>query len=228
MRGVASLLLLSLMLAGCGYASASEPNVVGDVQANAAADDELNAMATSDASIYGPGAIAVDDTVYPGHNAAAADIVEGQVIQLTEEGLGVGSMGLHLAQFYDFGQPRDLVMAMAVNMRGAPSRTGRDETCRLGPIDWAEFGNIRLNFQQGRFVGWHALRAPGRPVTDNDGFSLGSERRDISFYGDDVIHYRWTARGYEFDSGLYHGVLSSARANARVTDLWAGMICEAP
>ena len=227
MRGSSRLLLCLLLpaLAGCadalaqGETNAAAANVIVADDTNAMAD----AMAVTNASMDDN---AVDDPPYPGSNAAAGDIVEGQVLQVTGFGLGVGAMGLHLAQHYDFGAPQNLVMAMALNMRGRPSRVGRDELCRLGPVDWAEFGNIRLNFQQGRLVGWRAVPGPGRPVTDEDAFGLGSARRDITEYDGDTARVMRTPRGYAFESSGYHGMLSSGRADARVTDLWAGMICE--
>ncbi len=226
MRGPRRLLLrlvLPAALAGCANAPPpGEANAVTAAVVNAAADDETNAMA--DMGMDDANAIA-DDTVYPGSNAAAGNIVPGQVLQIYQGGLGVGAMGLHLAQFYEFGQPRALVMAMMANMRGQPRRTGRDENCRLGPIDYADFGNVRLNFQQDRFVGWHAA-AGGPRLVDEDGFGFGSLRDDISVYDNDTIFYRYTARGTEFVSGGYHGLLSSPGRNGRVTDLWAGMICE--
>lgn len=225
MRGLHSLLVslaLPALLAGCANTFPPDRNM-----ANAMTADDLDAStnAVADLSMNDP-ANSPESMSYPGANAAAGDIVEGQVLQVTGYGLGVGAMGLHLGQPYDFGSPQNLVMAMARNMRGQPTRVGRDDQCRLGPIDWAEFGNIRLNFQQGRLVGWRALPGPGRPVTDEDAFGLGSARRDITTYGEDVTHVRRTPRGYAFESSGYHGMLSSGRADARVTDLWAGMICE--
>lgn len=178
---------------------------------NATPPDDLNAMAA--------------DMSYPGSNAAAGDIVEGQVLQIYQGGLGVGAMGLHLGQFYEFGRPRALVMAMMAHMRGQPVRTGRDENCRLGPIDYADFGNVRLNFQRDRFVGWRAT-AGGSRLVDEDGFGFGSPRAEVSGYEDDDVYFRRTARGTEFVLGGYHGVVSSPGPRGRVTDLWAGMICE--
>jgi hypothetical protein len=223
------ILFLPAVLAGCGNApppdetnaamAAEEATNAAAAAANAIADDELNALRMDvDANID-------DDRVYPGSNAAAGNILPDQMIMLYEGGLGVGYVGSHLAQHYDFGQPRTLLIAMATNMRGRPVRSGRDETCRLGPIDWVDYGNIRLNFQRDRFVGWDA--APGGPrLADEDGFGIGSLRRDITEYDGDTVMFRRTARGTEFVSGTYRGLLSSGRADARVTDLWAGMVCE--
>ena len=211
-------------LAGCANAPPPDMNMANattDDPPNAMMFDDLNAAAAMDDPANSP-----ESMTWPGSNAAAGDIVEGQVLQVTGYGLGVGAMGLHLGQPYDFGASQNLVMAMAVNMRGRPSRVGRDDQCRLGAIDWAEFGNIRLNFQQGRLVGWRALPGPGRPVTDEDGFGLGSVRGDITQYDPDSTHVWRTPRGYRFESSGYHGMLGSGRADARVTDLWAGMVCE--
>jgi hypothetical protein len=229
MRGSHRLFLCLLLPALAGCADALAQGETNAAAANVMATDDANAMTAMDDAMAVTNASldanAVDDASYPGSNAAAGDSVEGQVVQLFEGGLGVGAMGLHLAQFYQFGQSRALLMAMMGHMRGQPVRTGRDENCRLGPIDYADFGNVRLNFQQDRFVGWDA--APGGPrLVDNDGLGIGSPRGEIYSYEDDNVYVRRTARGTEFVSGGYHGLLSSARPDARVTDLWAGMICE--
>jgi hypothetical protein len=205
------LLAAALALAGCG--NAQPGNDADMVEANL---DDLNAMATDVPS-------EADNRIYPGSNAVAGDVIPGQEVMFTGEGLGVAMIGLHLGQHYAFGRPRWEIVAMATNVRGAPTGSGTQANCREGPIDYVDFRNLRVNFQQDRFVGWDA--APGDPpVRDEWNFHIGNPRDDITAFGTE-IRYRRTRRGFEFDAGGLRGLLSSGRPDAIVTDLWAGVTC---
>lgn len=200
-------LLAPALLSGCGR---PEPAV------NAAADPANAASASDPAGERGNS---------PGSNAAAGDVVSGQEVMLTGSGLGVAMRGLHLGQHYEFGRPKAEVIAAATALRGPPTGSGRNDECGEGPIDHVDFGNLRLNFQQDRFVGWDA--APGDPpVRDEYGFGIGSPRTDIPEHdGQPPARIERTTLGIEFESSGFHGLLSSDRPDATVTDLWAGMVC---
>lgn len=208
------LALLSAALAGCGNAGAV--NNVAD--ADPARDDRTNAMAATDEVRNG-----IDTR---GANAVAGDVLPGQEVMLERRGLAVGMRGLHPGQFYEFGRPQAEIIAMATNVRGRQTGAGRNTECGEGPIDHVDFGNLRINFQNGRFVGWDA--SPGDPpVRDEWGFGIGSPRSDIGDVadGDAPVRVQRSTLGVEFESSGYGGLLSSDRPDATVTDLWAGMIC---
>lgn len=202
------LVLIAAALAGCGNAL-----VVNDT--NLAIDD-TNAMAMD--------ADAGNHAVYPGQNAVSGDVVAGQEVMLSHGGLAVGARGLHPSQYYAFGRPQAEIVAMATNIRGRPTGSGRNEECGEGPIDYVDFGNLRVNFQNGRFVGWDA--SPGNPpVRDEWGLGIGSPRGELEDENDAPLRVERSTLGIEFSSGGYGGLLSSTRPDARVTDLWAGLIC---
>lgn len=206
------LVLLAAALAGCGGAQAVN-NAAGPVNASG---DDTNALAANDQARNG-----VDTR---GSNAVAGDVAPGQEVMLTRGGLAVGMRGLHPGQSYEFGRPQAEIVAMATNVRGRQTGAGRNEECGEGPIDYVDFGNLRVNFQNGRFVGWDT--SPGEvPVRDEWGFGIGSPRADLQGENDEPLRVDRTTLGIEFSSGGYGGLLSSNRPDATVTDLWAGMIC---
>lgn len=205
------LVAVALALGGCGSAGA------GNVQAQPdSALDETNAMAT------GP---SVDNpSMPPPRNILAGEVLPGQEVMFTGEGLGVAAIGNHLAEHFEFGRPKWEIVTMARHLRGAPTGAGTLTDCREGPIDYVDFGNLRVNFQQDRFVGWDA--APGDPpVRDEWNFHIGKSRRDITENDQDVVRVRRTGRGWEFESGGLRGLLASGGPDALVTDLWAGAVC---
>ena len=200
--------LLAAVLTGCANAPpANETDM---------AMDDTNAMAAGEAR---------SERVYPGRIAAAGDVIPGQEVMLERVGLAVGVIQLHPGQLYEFGRPQAEIVAMATNLRGAPTGSGRTEECGAGPIDHVDFGNLRVNFQNGRFVGWDA--SPGTPrLRDEWSFGIGSPRDEIeNVVGDGPARVERTTLGIEFESNGYHGLLSSDRPDARVTDLWAGLVC---
>lgn len=210
---LASALLVSA-LTGCGSGLAAS-NAQGPSNAAAAMDD-TNAMATQ--------ASAGNVQNYQGSNAAAGDVIPGQEVMLEREGLAVGMRGLHPGQFYQFGRPQAEIIAMATAVRGRPTGSGRNAECGEGPIDYVDFGNLRINFRNGRFVGWDA--SPGDPpVRDEWGLGIGSPRNELEDENDAPLRVERSTLGIEFSSGGYGGLLSSNRPDATVTDLWAGSIC---
>jgi hypothetical protein len=207
--------LLVAALASCGGApSANDARMTNGAQAaNGAAMDDGNAIAAG-----------AGNAAQAGSNAVAGDVVPGQEIMLERRGLAVGMRGLHPGQFYEFGRPQAEVVAMATAVRGRPTGSGRNEECGEGPIDYVDFGNLRINFQQGRFVGWDA--SPGGPPVRNEwGLGIGSPRADLEGETDPPLRVQRSTLGIEFESDGYGGLLSSNRPDATVTDIWAGLIC---
>jgi len=204
-----SLVLLAAALAGCGGVQAGN-----NAQAMNKADAGGDANALAAANQVGSG----------GANATAQDAAPGPEVMLTRTGLAVGTRGLHPGQTYEFGRPQAEIVAMATEIRGRPTGSGRNEECGEGPIDFVDFGNLRVNFQNGRFVGWDASPV-GAPARDEWGLGIGSPRSELEDENDPPLRVERSTLGIEFTSGGYGGLLSSTRADATVTDLWAGLIC---
>lgn len=198
--------LLAVTLVGCGNAQSAN---------NAAQVVDSSATAIPAA----PGNMVTSQ----GANAAAEDVVR-QEVMLMQGGLAVGTRGLHPGLSYAFGRPQAEIVAMATEIRGRPTGSGRNGECGEGPIDYVDFGNLRVNFQNGRFVGWDTS-PDGPPVRDEWGLGIGSPRSELEDENDAPLRIERTTLGIEFSSGGFGGLLSSTRADATVTDLWAGLIC---
>jgi len=192
-------LLLAAALAGCGSAATAE----NEANVATAAANEAAAPAAG--------------------NAAAGETAPGLQAMLSGNGIAAGTPGLHPSQFYQFGRPRAEVLAAVTALRGRPTGSGSNEECGEGPIDFVDFGNLRLNFQQGRFVGWDA--SPGDPpLRDEWGLRIGSPRADL-VEADEPARIENSTLGVEFEMNGMGGLLSSDAPDATVTDLWAGLIC---
>ncbi|TAD79416.1 MAG: aspartate-semialdehyde dehydrogenase [Sphingomonadales bacterium] len=76
--------------------------------------------------------------------------VAANMVELRSEGLSAGAEAFYFAA----GQAE--VEAALAKALGAKIRTGRNEECGAGPIDFADFGGgLTLHFQDGRLVGWN-------------------------------------------------------------------------
>ena len=79
-------------------------------------------------------------------------------------------------------------------------------------------------FAKERFVGW-SVTAGSPPVTTASGLKVGSTRAELeSAYAAKIAK---STLGVEFSAGALAGLLDSEKTDARVTDLWAGVTCNA-
>lgn len=65
-----------------------------------------------------------------------------------------------------FGNTQDNVIGALSIPLGKPAESDNVE-CGAGPMHFADFGPIQVNFQNGKFVGWLAKGGPGFETTDD-------------------------------------------------------------
>ncbi len=125
-----------------------------------------------------------------------------------------------------FGQDRREVLAAMERSLGKPVIT-RNEECGAGPMDFAAFGALTLNFLGDSFAGWHA-REDARVVTA-DGVAPGTTlaairaERSAALVSDSTLEGEFeyaTAAG-----GTIGGFLEGEGGSARVGALYAGVNC---
>lgn len=152
------------------------------------------------------------------------------VIALDGEGLRLDNAETGNTRLLAFGTDRVATeTALAAQLGRYDGRSSNDE-CGAGPIDFSNFGDFTVNFQEGLFVGWF-LRNGDRnaTLTTMSGVGIGTKRSDMAksvvfdIYDDSSI-------GTEFHTGGdgpggFSGLLESDAADARITDLWAGTNC---
>jgi hypothetical protein len=164
----------------------------------------------------------------PGDNSAnqSAQAEPGMQLRLGSNGLLAGQVGLHSSQQLDFGSPRDQIVAAVTAIRGRPDGDGAYEECGAGPTQYVRFGPLTLNFQEDRFVGWILDGPSGEPPIEHEmGLGIGTSRADLVESDQGEASIEQTSLGTEFDANGIHGILSSDAADARVTELWAGVSC---
>ena len=129
---------------------------------------------------------------------------------LTDKGISPG---------LDFGMAQGPAVAAAIKAFGAP--TGRDHNaeCGQGPMDFVNFHDLSLEFQDGKFVGWSlggakpALRTAG-------GLAIGAPPSVLR--GAPIDHD--SSLGLEFYVGGIGGLVDDQQT--RITALWAGSVCQ--
>ncbi|MEO0871773.1 MAG: hypothetical protein AAFY19_07415 [Pseudomonadota bacterium] len=131
------------------------------------------------------------DVEYPSDPSLPSVMVDG-------EGLFVRVYDIGQDVRWNFGTPRADIISYLSRYLGTPGPVSRNEECGAGPMEFRQMGELQLNFQANKFVGW-SLRGiegaeksvgisladgtrPGDPalmITDRleaiEGSTLGSE-----------------------------------------------------
>ena len=152
---------------------------------------------------------------------APADAAAGPALALDGEGLRLVDRSSGRTRPIAFGTPEAQVLAALQPLRGPPAERSTNEECGAGPLAFAEWpDDLQLVFQEGRFVGWW-VDDPG--LTTMSGVGVGSSLDQLkAAYAAEVGE---STLGPEFSAGGLGGLLSGRGPAARVTVLWAGVIC---
>ncbi|TFI59488.1 hypothetical protein E2493_04670 [Sphingomonas parva] len=150
-------------------------------------------------------------TPQPASNAAAAAAPDAAPVPYTLAANG-------LAPGLTFGMPQADVVRAATAVFGTPERREHNDACGEGPMDFVQFGNLQLGFQEGRFAGWSL--GGSKPVLHTaGGLTVGAPR---SALGDTPVDEE-SSIGPEFDVGGVGGFLDE---QDKVMALWAGSPCQ--
>jgi hypothetical protein len=184
----------------------------GESANNAAAPADNNLAAAAPANAAAP--------------AAAPAPQAGLELRLGGGGLLAGQPGLHPSSTYAFGLPRAEIVAAVAAIRGPATGEEENRECGAGPMQFTRFGTLRLNFQEGRWVGWD-LDGPAAspPLATEWGLGIGSVRSELDNGDLDAARVEQSTLGTEFSVSDVSGLLSGTGPNATVTHLWAGTDC---
>ena len=146
-----------------------------------------------------------------------------QKIELTGEGFSSGAVGLHHSNMISFGQPQAQVVEQVSGILGSPSATGRNADCPSGAVDFVSYGALDLHFEGGRFAGW-VLDGPSPALESYHGLVIGMQRSALAdeLVAEPVAN---STLGTEVTVNGIGALLSGAGADARVTNLFAGVTC---
>lgn len=190
------------------------------------AKDANAAAAANGAAHAAPENVGADLEGLPPEMRARAGL-NGQELRLSGNGLETASPGLHSSGRLEFGQSREEVLAAVSAIRGQPTETGRNAECPSGPIDFAAYGPLVLNFRDGKFVGWVMDDAATPPIEEEYGLRVGWTREDLTQSDQGPATFENGSLGPEFDFGGIGGLLDGNGPNARVTELFSGVTCYA-
>lgn len=163
-------------------------------------------------------------------DATPADTIDAPqaevVISLDGEGLRFVIAELGRARPLSFGADREAVERAVGNVTDTdPSRDSNVE-CPAGAVEFSHYGDLTLNFQDDKFVGWSIDEASD--LTTMNGIGLGSTRAELDVSGT-TIEQADSSLGTEIMIGGPENGVSALMAgsgrNARVVNMWAGVNC---
>lgn len=162
-----------------------------------------------------------------GPNRAPPDIGSMIGLGVTDSGLDLYVRETETTRHFRFGVRR-AVMLNALAYMGKPE-TKRLDKCRAGPLDAASWPKgLTLFFRRGKWVGWAA--GPRRDhldqyagVVTTRGVGPGSLQEEAAVWHH--AHFFDSRLGLEFRAGKMSGLVDGIGEGARVTDMWAGVVC---
>jgi len=159
-----------------------------------------------------------------------ASTVAQIVIALDGEGLRLVNAETGSTRLLAFGTDRVATETVLAAQLGPYDGRSSNDECGAGPIDFSNFGDFTVNFQEGLFVGWFLRNGDkNATLTTMSGVGIGTKRSDMAkSVAFDM--YDESSIGTEFHTGGagpggFSGLLESDAADARITDLWAGTNC---
>ncbi|URD62037.1 hypothetical protein M8312_05895 [Sphingomonas sp. KRR8] len=126
-----------------------------------------------------------------------------------------------------FGSEQAEVLNSIERVRGKAAM-GTNVDCGAGPVQYASWADgLSLVFRDGKFSGWGIDSRARRAIVTADGIGIGTTRAELEDAIGPPVVVRQSSLGNEFTAGDYHGLFGGTQANARITDMWAGVSCVA-
>lgn len=217
-------LLLVLALAGCNDPdpiSARGEREAPAVDQPSAAMPAIVQPATEQSAAGQPAA----DPPATDQPAAAGDVATPATaakLALDGEGLRIFTVATGSSRAIPFGIDKAEALGMLEAVQGAPpSDQGENIDCGATNAIWPD--GLTVWFARDKFVGWSVASAVS-PLSTVGGLKLGSTRAEVE-NGASVARIAPSSLGEEFTAGGVAGLLDSADADARVSNLWAGAAC---
>jgi hypothetical protein len=183
----------------------------------------LSACASEETTADPAGSVAESEPVASDEpvTVAEAEIV----IALDGEGVRLVNSQTGSTRLLAFGTDRTAAEATLAAQLGPPDGRSSNEECGAGPMDFSNFGDFTVNFQDDRFVGWFLRGGDKNPaLTTMSGVGIGTKRSEMAKSLVFEI-YEESTIGTEFNTAGFSGLLESDAPDAKVSDLWAGTNC---
>ncbi len=118
-----------------------------------------------------------------------------------------------------FGMSKEEAVAAATAAFGAPTSRDHNDECGEGPMDFVNYGDLQLGFQDGKLAGW-AMGGSRPDLRSKSGLAVGAPR---SVLGEAEID-RDSSLGPEFEVDGIGGLLDEKEK--KIDSLWAGYACQ--
>lgn len=210
------LTLFSLALLACSRTAPDSADT--NSQAAVQAPSPGQAPGVTEPGISDP----VADPAVPETAAPAGPRASVATLALDGEGLRVfnNASGSSSLIAFDLSEA-EAMQRMEKVLGGSPAEQGENIDCGATLATWSN--GLTTWFSRGRFVGWSAGdMADG--VSSAGGLRVGATRQELE-NGASTVDISDSSLGTEFQSAGIAGLLDSANADAKVTDLWAGATC---
>ena len=166
--------------------------------------------------------------------ASSTDNIVTPAVALVEPKLALDPEGLRWfmpqngsARPLPFGSEQAEVLNSLERVRGKAAM-GTNADCGAGPVQYASWADgLSLVFKDGKFSGWGIDGHARRAIVTADGIGIGTTRAELEDALGPPLVVRQSSLGPEFTAGDYHGLFGGTKANARITDMWAGVSCVA-
>ena len=146
---------------------------------------------------------------------------EADAVTLRGDGLAAG------AESFYFGAGRSEVEAGVTSALGEPTERGDNAECGAGPVQFTIYpGDLHLNFQDGKLVGWLVQDGNSSPtIRTAQGVGIGTPAQDAAARIDAKPVEGSTLDGEFAAAGDIGGFFRQAGGAKRVTGLYAGTNC---
>ncbi|ANY20888.1 hypothetical protein A6F68_02389 [Tsuneonella dongtanensis] len=145
---------------------------------------------------------------------------------LDAEGVALGRTAATATRFA-FGTRRQDVDGAAAAALGSAGEQSANGECGAGPMEFTDIGGLKLNYLDGKLVGWFAEADP-KAVT-SDGIRPGIRFRDLQATRSASLIEGSTLDGeFEYlaaDGQTIYGFVSGTGPEAKVQALYAGVNC---
>jgi len=159
--------------------------------------------------------------------ADGATAPAAKTLVLRAEGLSIIGGGLKAPVRASFDMTQAEAIKVVSSIRGPATKSGTIEDCGSGtPMDYAKFrGGLELDFIDGKFVGWILDDTGDKALKTVKGIGLGSSRAAFkAAYPTATVEESTLGTEYASDDAG-SGLFDTARADAHITNMWAGQTC---
>ncbi|MEO9469690.1 hypothetical protein [Parasphingorhabdus sp.] len=167
------------------------------------------------------------DSPQVAEEAGPADIAKPNAV-IDPAGIRLPSVDDKTGQLVEFGTARKPALAAITAHLEQTGINGKNEECGAGPMEFVTIGDLTLNFQGDKFVGW-LLDGYEPDLKTPEGVGVGAIKETIVARMPIVIQADSTL-GIEFQSdrggqGSIGGFLSASDSNGAIESMYGGTNC---